>query len=431
VTRWGERVPTGIGIAAATVLAMVGACWAGQTASARVVQTIKLAPTGHEPRYPTRIALGPSGLLYVLDMGDRSVSPVRMSVYSLAGRLLRRWHVATESSPIPNMVVDSAGNAYVAAARSVDPAALEYSILSYSPTGQLLSARWADRVWDSRRGSPVLASDGQGHVLVAFDGRIETFDAAGRPLASWQYLAPGNPNNWISGLSVGTSGIVYVADRTGVAALDASGNVASRIVPAGNRLGLVSWASLVPGPADDLYAVQGQRIQRFGADGQFLGAVGSDRHVQWLSAAVADDGSIYVPQNRYGGVSGIVVKLAPITNVDVTPPSITVDYFSDPPNTRNPTDVLGRLTYRLSEDASFRISLQRRSSRKGHRNYGRYLHLLTLDKDVTSPGIHRLVLRLPRQRRFSAGRYELTLVARDDAGSESKPARVRFSIARS
>jgi hypothetical protein len=373
--------------------------------------------------------LGPSGLLYVLDSGDKGSSPVRMSVYSLTGRPLRRWRIATESSPIPNIAVDAVGNAYVVTARSVDPSTLEYSILQYSPTGQLLSARWADRVWDSRRGYPVLASDGQGHLLVAFDGRIETFDAAGQSLASWQYLTPGDAHNFITGLAVGGSGVVYVADRAGVAALDASGNAATRIAPGGRGLGRVSWASLVPGPAGDLYAVLDQPIQRFGVDGQFLGAVGSDRHVQWLSAAVAGDGSIYLPQNWYRGVSGVVVKLAPITTVDVTPPSIIVGSFSGRPSAPSATAVLGRLTYRLSEDASFRISLQRRSSRKG-RDYGRYLHLLSLDKDVTSAGTHRLLLRLPRKRRFSAGRYQLTLVARDDAGSESKPARVQFSIAR-
>jgi hypothetical protein len=363
----------------------------------------------------------------VLDSGDRSSSPVRMSVYSLTGRLLRRWRIATESSPVPNMAVDSVGNAYVVAARSVGPAILEYSILKYSPNGQPLSARWGDRVWDSRRGYPVLACDGPGNVLVAFDGRIETFDAAGQALASWQYLAPGDPHNSITGLAVGSSGVVYVADRAGVGALDASGNAAARIAPGGRGLGRVSWASLVPGPAGDLYAVLDQRIQRFGADGQFLGAVGSDRHVQWLGAAVAGDGSIYAPQNWYRGVSGVVVKLAPITTVDLTPPSITVDALSDRPSTRSATAVLGRLTYRLSENASFRVSLQRRSSRKG-RDYGHYLQLLTLDQDVTSAGSHRLLLRLPRKRRFSAGRYQLTLVARDDAGSESRPARVRFSV---
>jgi len=425
-------VPSVIRIAAATVLAVVAVCSAGQNASARVVQTIELTP--HELRYPDRIALGPSGLLYVLDTGDRGSSPVRMSVYSPSGRMLRRWRVATESSPIPNMVVDSVGNVYVVAARLAEPTRLEYSILKYSPTGQLLSARWAARVWDGQQGYPGLAADGQGHVLVAFDGRIETFDGAAQLLASWQYLAPGGLKNWISGLAVATSGMIYVADRMGVAVLDSSGNVVSRIVPAGDRLGQVSGASLIPGPAGSLYAVQEHRIQKFDPDGQILGAVGSDRRAQWLSAAVASDGSIYVPQNRYFGASGVVLKLAPITTVDVTPPSISVDSFSRARGARAER-VLGRLTYKLSEDASFRISLMRRASTKdrGHRDFGRYLHSATLDKKVTSAGTHRLLLRLRSfgyERRRPPGRYQLVLVARDDAGSESKPARVSFSIAR-
>ena len=103
-------------IAAMAAIA-VAAMWSvGQPASARVVRTYELTP--HELRYPQRVALGPSGLLYVLDTGDRYASPVRLSLYSLpSGRMLRRWRVASESSPIPGMVVDSAGDAYVVAYR--------------------------------------------------------------------------------------------------------------------------------------------------------------------------------------------------------------------------------------------------------------------------------------------------------------------------
>ncbi len=115
-------MPSVIRIAAATVLAVVAVCSAGQTASARVVQTIKL--TGHELRHPVRVALGPSGLLYVLDTGDRPSSPVRMSVYSVSGGVLRRWRIATASSPVPSIVVDSVGNAYVVANR-IDPRTLQ------------------------------------------------------------------------------------------------------------------------------------------------------------------------------------------------------------------------------------------------------------------------------------------------------------------
>jgi hypothetical protein len=423
-----------IRIAAATALSVVAVGWAGQAASARVLRTIKLTP--HELRYPERIALGPSGRLYVLDSGDRDSSPVKASVYSVSGRLLRRWRIPTDGSLVPNMAVDSVGNLYVVAARSrADRTSLEYSILKYSPTGELLSARWAALVWDSRQGSyPGLAADGQGHVLVTFDGRIDTFDGAGERSASWQYLAPGDLKNEISGLAVATSGTIYVADRKGIAVLDSAGNVVSRIVPAGDRLGQVSRPSLVAGPAGSLYAVQAQRIQKFGPDGQFLGAVGSDRHVHWLSAAVAPDGGIYVPQNRFSGASGVVLKLAPITTVDVTPPSIALDSFSLTPGQAK--GVLGRLTYTLSEDASFRISLLRLASTKDprHREFGRYLHIGTFDKGVTPAGTHRLLLRLRSFRstgRRPPGTYRLVLVARDDAGSESRSVRVSFSIGHS
>jgi len=430
-------MPGLIGIATATVLAIVAMGLGGQSVSARVVQTLELTP--HELRYPDHIALGPSGLLYVLDTGDRASSPVRMSVYSPTGRVLRRWRIATEAS-FTTMVLDSVGDVYVVARPRPDPTTLEYSILKYSPTGQLLSTRWAARVWDGHQG-PGLFADGHGHVLVAFDGRIDTFDEAGQLLASWQYHAAGDFKNSISGLAVATSGMIYVADRSGVALLDSAGHMVSRIVPAGDHLGQVSGALLIAGPADSLYALQGQRgaqgsvIQKFGPDGRFLGAVASDRRVQWLSAAVANDGSIYVAQNRYLGASGAVVKLAPITTVDVTPPSITVGAFARPPSARA-KGVLGRLTYTLSEDASFRIVLLQRASTTDpdNREFGRYLHNATLDKNVTPAGTHRLLLSLRSfgyTRRRPPGRYRLVLVARDDAGSESKPARVNFSIARS
>ena len=250
-----------------------------RTASARVGETI--GNTGKpQLRIPNHVALGPTGLLYVLDSGDGSSSPVLMWVYSPSGRLLRRWRVATESSPVPTMVVDSVGNAYVVASTTIDNSNLEYTIVKYSPTGQLVTARWGAVTVDSQVDYPGLAADRQGNILVAVDGRIDTFDGAGQLLTSWRYAAPGDNKNRISGLTVTTSGTVYVADRKGIARLDASGHVASRIVPAGDRPEQVSGGHLIAGPQGTLYA-QGQRIQKFGPDGDFLGAVGSDRRVQW------------------------------------------------------------------------------------------------------------------------------------------------------
>jgi hypothetical protein len=121
--------------------------------------------------------------------------------------------------------------------------------------------------------------------------------------------------------------------------------------------------------------------------------------------------------------------------VDVTPPSIKIASFSHPPiKAGGRNQVLARLRYTLSEDSSYRISLKRRASTKdrGNRYFGRYLHIATLDKALTKAGAHALVLdwqSFGYQRPFR-GRYQFTLVARDDAGNESVAARVRFSVAR-
>lgn len=416
------------GAAAVAVAALVFVC---QSASARVVRTYELTP--HELRYPRQVALAPSGLLYVLDTGDSEASPVRLSLYSLpSGRMVRRWRVATQSFPaLRSMVVDSAGDAYVVASEVVGQAYV-FHVLKYSPAGQLLDGRWAGHEWDGNQGYPLLAADAHGHVLVAFNGSIETFDAAGGLLASWQYLPPGDPDNQIGGVAVAASGTVYVADRDGLAALDASGNVASRIAPPGQGLGQGS-GSPVPGPDGSVYTLGDQRIQRFGPAGEFLGAVGSDRRAQWSSAAIAADGSIYMAENRFVGRSGVVLQLAPITSVDLTPPSITVRAFTRPAGS-GAKRVLGRIRYTLSEDASLRIALLRRASTTDplNREFGHYMHVAAVDKELVRAGTHTLTLSLRAfhyERPFPS-RYRLVLVARDDAGNESRPARVSFVIPR-
>jgi hypothetical protein len=427
-----------IRIAGAMVIAVLAVLSAGESASARVVQTI--GSTGPlKLRLPERVALGPGGLIYVLDIGDRASSPVLVKVYAPSGQGLRSWRIATEGGSIPQMLVDPVGNAYVVASSpTANKTSVTYSILKYSPTGQLLATGWgAPAVADGPSDVPApLAVDGAGHILVSEGGsRIDTFDQAGQLLASWQVAAPGDFKNAISGLTVTTAGTIYIADRKGIARLDSAGNVVARIVPPGDLPGQVAAGTqLIAGPADSLYAVQSQRVQKFGADGQFLGAVGSERHAEWISAAVGADGSIYVPQWRPGG-GGEVLKLAPITTVDATRPSITIASFSHPPIKGAPRThgrlVFARLTYTLSEDAWFRIVLKRRATTKNrrHREFGRYIHKLTLDKAVTAAGTHTLVLdwrSLGYERPFP-GDYQLTLVARDDAGNESTPARVKFT----
>lgn len=395
---------------------------AAEIASARVVQTI--GTTGDlRLRIPVDVAVGPSASIYVLDAGDRPTSPVLIKVYSPDGRLMTNWRVGRrllEHGGVPFMAVDPAGNAYVGASGF-------NTILRYSPAGQL-SARW--HLGDDQLDYPFrFALDGNGHLLAAEgNGRIEAFDEAGRLLSRWQRS--------VSGLVVATSGTIYIADKQGIATLDASGNVAARLVPAGRRPGQVFYPRLVAGPAGSVYAVEDQRIEKFASDGRFLGSVGLDRRVQTLSAAVANDGSIYAPQSSglYGGVQAALLKLAPITAVDVTPPSITFHSVSSPTLTPGRARVLARVIYGLSEDASLRVSLTRRAATRDRSNpyFGRYLYRGTIDVGLTPAGGHTLVLnwRSFRYGRPAPGHYRLNIVARDDAGNESRPAHVAFSVQR-
>jgi hypothetical protein len=433
------RLRRRFGLVTTTVVATMAVCMAGETASARVVQTI--GTTGPQSlRYPDDVALGPSGTIYVLDESGRQPDPkVLIRVYSPAGRALRSWRVdAPDSSGVYDIAVDQSGNAYVSS--SGDP-----EILKYSATGQLLTRWRVPGVGNSQLDyATKLAVDLEGNLLVAEgNGRIETFDGDGHLRSSWQYGAPGDSLSGILGVAVASSGMIYVADRQGIVLLDSSGTAVRRIVQAGGRLDQTAGGttSLVPGPAGSLYVVREQRIQKFGPGGQFLGAVGSDRWIQWLSAAVEADGSIYVPEWFFGGRyirRGAVLKLAPITAVDSSSPSIKIGSISRPPiKTRagkRTRAALARLRFTLSESASFRINLNRRASTtdRDSRYFGRFLRRATLDEAVTSAGTHTLVLDWSSfpSLRARPGSYQLVLVARDDAGNESAPTRVRFSVAR-
>jgi hypothetical protein len=395
-------------LVAATVAATIAAGLASDTASARIVQTIG-ASGPQKLRLPDDVALGPDGSIYVLDHGDSPRAAVRIKVYAPAGTLLRSWRVNGIEFGAFDIAVDVAGNAYVVANGSP-------TILKYSPIGQLL-ARWQVPASDDPRldFASWIAVDPRGNLLISeANGRLQTFDGQGRVLATW--LRAAGP------VAVDPAGTVFSADGHAVVALGSSGEVVRRIAQ------VRAASSLAAGPQGALYVVEEHRILKLGTDGRLLGSVGSDRRLSWRNAAVAADGSIYVPE--WHPILGIaaVVKLAPITAVDATAPSVRIDSASKPSRR-----LLTRLTCTLSEDSSLRIVIKRRAATTDRRNryFGRYMHLLTLDRKVTS-GRHTFVLdwRTAGYLRRAPGDYQLTLVARDDAGNESRPARVQLSAPR-
>jgi hypothetical protein len=161
-----------------------------------------------------------------------------------------------------------------------------------------------------------------------------------------------------------------------------------------------------------------------------------------MTAAIGPDGTIYAttwnPLAR--DLAGAVLKLDPITTVDATAPALVVTAFVSPPLPRRVGPrtkmVLGRMVLTASEDATYRWSVKRRATTKNrrHRQFGRYLHLGTVDVPHIAPGAHPLALdwraigygeRIP-----GPGRYQLNFVATDASGNESRPARVTFTVTR-
>jgi hypothetical protein len=381
----------------------------------------RIAPTGPPAikHYPLAVALTTSGVLYVLEFPDNVVDPQRVETYSLSGRPLRRWSVPTTNAQ--GMAVDAAGNAYVTSFASRD-------VLKFSPSGVLL-ARWgAPTEKTGVNDYPTsVAIDGAGRVLVVIGaGRIETYDSDGRFVST----LPGAPGaSPITGIAVSASGILYVASGEGIASLDPSTG-ALRTIVAAERLRRVSpgWR-VAAGPADSIYAIHARRIEKYSAAGEYLGSVGGHRRANWANAAVASDGSIFIPHPLRYPLRSVVLKHAPITVVDETRPSIVVNSIAAPPrNMPAARRVLARMRYTLSEPARFRVTLKRRTRTADGL---RYIYVTTVDVGVRAAGTQRFVLgwrAFGYSRRQFGEKYQVTLVAQDYAGNESLPARATFLI---
>jgi hypothetical protein len=404
-------------VAAAVAIALVGTWPAAPPSSAHVVRTF--APSGPKSvkHHPLAVALA-GDVLYVLEMPDNGSDPSRIETYSLEGKRLRTWSVP--ALEVQGLAVDAAGSAYVTSFDSRD-------VLKFSSAGRLV-ARWpapAARSSEDYPGS--IAVDGDGRILVVINGsRIELFDADGRYLATSQVALGAIPG---SGLAVGSTGTVYIANEHGISSIDPATG-ALRTIVAGVRLRGVSrgWG-VAAGPAGSVYAIHPRRIEKYGAAGEYLGSVGGHRRADWLNAVVAPDGSIFIPQFLLG-TDSVVLEQAPITGVDDMRPSIVVRSIASPPRgSPARTRVLARMRYALSEPAGFRVSLKRRVRTSSG---PRFMYVGTLDIDTSAAGTHELELDW-RAFGYSRARlgetYSVTLLAQDDAGNESRFATAAFSVA--
>jgi sugar lactone lactonase YvrE len=408
---------------ALTALVALAACLVSQPASARVLQTIG-AGAPQELRYPLSVALGPSGTVYALDTSGSSPDPnVRVRAYSRAGAGLRSWRVPADELSF-DIAVDAAENVYVAV-RS------ERKVLKYSSAGQLLA--------DLRLPGPdlgpwelSLAIDPAGRLVVADGfGRMWTFDAAGQPTGPRQVIAPGG-ENVVNDIAIAPSGATYVDDMHGIALLDPAGGPSRYVALRGSRpQDIVGTRAIAAGPDGTVYAVSMRRIpqiQRYAADGTYLGSVGLQRGGQWTGAAVAPDGSILASEFTGGPGQGFVERLAPIASVDVQPPSVEIGTVKTRPH-GSASRVVLRLSYTLSERAIARVTFAGRVDRG--RYAGRYRQVETIELPPAA-GRHTFEWRAPsvRSARRWRGHYKVFVVASDDAGLESATARASFTLRR-
>jgi hypothetical protein len=372
-------------------------------------------------RYAGAIALGAAGRVYVLDSGGRGEDPtVRLNVYSSSGKVLDSWHVDV-TGPVNDLAVDGAENVYVAAQGS-------RTILKYSSAGRLLAKLHLPGSDDIV--GVHIAVDLANRLIVAEGyGRIVVFDTNEQIVAERQVIAP----NGLWAIAVTGSGTVYVSDYRGINVLDIAAGALRQITRAGSRPQDVHPFALAAGPADTFYVVNVSapvpRIQRFAADGSYLGSIGLDRHYQWAGVAVANDGRIFATRWSSGIGDGAVQRFAPIAGIDITAPTVNIRSLVTRPAGRS-SRAVARLRYTLSETASVRLAFARREE---HGRYaGRYRHMETIDVPPATTGTHTFDWNAPTAQvaRRRRGHYKVFVVASDLAGLESSTERATFALTR-
>jgi hypothetical protein len=291
---------------AAALAAAATFCAGAGSASASVARAF--GNTGADRlRFPGPMAFGPDGLLNVVDMGDAARDPVFVRVYTPAGAPVGGFRVAVgRQGGLWPVAADAAGNTYVGIAGAV---------LKYSLTGALLARLTVPPASGAPPGAPVGVGVDPSGRIVTFDpqdSRFDTFDPAGRLVASFRRPRSGNGFDRRSGTWLSSAGTIYAYDRAGISVLDSSGAVARRLArPA--ALGL--FAPVLDGPGGTVYTVACRRIHKLGPGGEYLGAVGTDRTAAAPTAAVGSDGRIYVTSWHAfrRAPDGAVLELAPIT----------------------------------------------------------------------------------------------------------------------
>ena len=247
---------------------------------------------GYDGLGPGDVALGPNGLVYVDDPGNR-----RIEVFSPTGRLRAVWHPGL---PEPlRLAVDPTGNVFAAPP--------DGEVVKLSPRGEIV-ARWP--IENDRHGGIVardVALDGRGAVYVAaswLDSShpgvvyrlfVQKFSLAGQRLASWDGVG--------GFLAAKPDGTLYVGNDTSLEVLDATGRAVGRWGPP--RFAMVAAVALDARGNVYVADASANRVLELSAAGRALrqwgvGGTERGRFVAPRSIAVGRRGEIYVADSFFG-----------------------------------------------------------------------------------------------------------------------------------
>jgi DNA-binding beta-propeller fold protein YncE len=189
---------------------------------------------------PRGIAVDSGGHVYVADSWNS-----RVQKFSASGGFLTKWGSLGsgqgEFNDPSDVAVDSAGNVYVSDV-------FNHRVQRFTPSGSYVSQFGTYGADDGELAGPQgLAVDGAGNVYVANTGdyRIEKFDSSGEFLASWGTFQDAR------GIATDSDGHVLVADDYRIKVFDSTGNLVTQ------------WGA--PGPAPGQFRdVYGITIDRLG-----------------------------------------------------------------------------------------------------------------------------------------------------------------------
>jgi len=249
--------------------------------------------------YPTDIAVGPEGYIYVVDMANN-----RIQKFDDAGNFITKWGGYGNGMgqfKWPNgIAIDSDGSVYIADTWN-------HRVQKFTSNGDFVSQWGTKGEEDGQFFTPrglAIDLDGYIYVVDSNDRRIQKFDRSGNFITEWGGYGNGDGEfDDPLGITVGSDGSVYVVDTGNhrIQKFNSDGNFIATWGSFGWGDGqFISPQGIAATPDGFLFVTDwGNRIQKFDLNGGFIhkwGGYGTGDGEFWgpKGIAIEPDGPIYI-----------------------------------------------------------------------------------------------------------------------------------------